>query len=77
MIYILVIFIVFVGGGALIGKAIGNKLTDGYDDYTPRKEKESPMTVHNHITETHNHLHISKEDLKQLVDNKKSRNTTS
>ena len=72
MIYILLIFIVFVGGGALLGRSVGDALTKENDFEPSRRSKkdDSPMIVHNHITE--NHLHISKEDLKSLVDSKKS-----
>lgn len=72
MIYILFILIVCVGGGFLIGKGASSLIPDDGDySYSP-KTKESPTIIHNYNTITENHLHISKEDLKQLVEEKKN-----
>ncbi len=60
---IIVLFVVFVGGGWLIGKLFGNLLFPKTDTFKPGKTE-----IHNHYHTTENHLHISKEDLKSLTD---------
>lgn len=57
----LLILILFV----LIGYAIGKLIAS----FIP-KEKDEDTKFITHIHQTHNHLHISKEDLKELTDKK-------
>lgn len=65
MVFIFFLFIVFIGGGWLIGKLIGNLLVPGGK---PSNTSSNKTTIHNHFTE--NHLHISKENLKYLIEDK-------
>jgi len=61
---IIILFILFVGGGWLIGKVIGKKLFK--DNY-----QENPnITINNYTTEQH--LHILKNDLKELTNKSNS-----
>jgi hypothetical protein len=57
------IFILFVGGGYLIGKLIASFIPD---------EKKETITFINHTYETHNHLHIDKDTIKSLTDKTQS-----
>lgn len=65
--FILVLFIVLVGGGWLVGKMLGNMLFPKSNDYN-ESSKESPTIINNYTTEQH--LHITEESLKKLVSNK-------
>lgn len=49
ILFFLVLFIVFVGGGWVVGKSIGNALFPG--------EKEEKYTFINNITHVHHHEH--------------------
>ena len=61
-----VIFILFVGGGWLIGKVLGNVLFPKEEnEYQLQNTKETSTVINNYTTE--NHLHISKEELKSLM----------
>lgn len=75
MIYILIISVVIILIGRGVGKVAG-KIIAPDDDYShyDTKTNDSPTIIHNHITE--NHLHVTKEDLEQLVDSKKSNSST-
>ena len=69
ILFILAVF--FIGGGWLLGKIVGNLLFPKEEDsYFPIK-KPSKTIVHNHNYNTHNHLHVSKEDLKEILLNPK------
>lgn len=57
----LLILILFVLCGYLLGKLLAS--------FIP-KEKEDKTTFITHVHQTHNHLHISKEDLKELTHKK-------
>ena len=65
MFLIIIVFILFVGGGWLIGQTIGNILF-GSDSSELLNSKEPQTIIHNHVTEQH--LHISKEELKDIID---------
>lgn len=69
MLFIILLFVFFVGGGWLIGKLIANWLFPKSDDtYFPEtNSKEKRTTIINNYT-TENHLHISKEDFKGLIE---------
>jgi hypothetical protein len=62
----LTLIFIFIGGGWLIGKLAGNALFSKKEDfyYHQEKQKETPTIINNYKTE--NHLHISKEDLRNL-----------
>lgn len=63
--FIFVIFILFVGGGYLLGKILGNIMfPKSKDDVFRSKDKESSVIINNYITE--NHLHITEKQLKEL-----------
>lgn len=49
LVFFMILFIVLVGGGWLIGKAMGNVLFPG--------EKQEKYTFVNHITHNHYHEH--------------------
>jgi hypothetical protein len=60
------LFIVFVVGGWLVGKTIGELLFPKTDNFKPGKTE-----IHNHYYKTENHLHVTKDDLKSLSDKSK------
>lgn len=60
---ILIIAFVCIGGGWFVGKSIGNIIFPKETAY------KTPPTIINHY-KTENHLHISKEDLQELILNK-------
>tara|TARA_R110002096_G_C14592414_1_gene722120 strand:+ start:54 stop:269 length:216 start_codon:yes stop_codon:yes gene_type:complete len=67
--FILILALFFIGGGWLLGKIVGILLfpKEGVD-YSLMK-KPTKTTIHNH--NIHNHLHVSKEDLRQILLNSK------
>ncbi len=66
--FILGLLVVFVGGGWLLGKVLGNILFPNTDHEYYSSKKEPPTVINNYTTEQH--LHISKEDLKSLLKQK-------
>lgn len=67
--FVILLFIFFVGGGWLIGKSFGDAFfSDSPNSVSFRSPKRTKTTIHNHIT--NNHLHISEEALKSLVERK-------
>lgn len=61
--FIIIIFIIFIGGGWLIGKSVGSFLFPKNNDFCADKTKHT--TIINSYT-TEQHLHISEEQLKKL-----------
>lgn len=64
--YILIIAIILIGGGWLAGKMLGQILFPE----TKETGKEPPFIINNYINETHNHLHVDKETIKELSNKK-------
>lgn len=62
----LLVWLFFIGGGLLIGWLISLCIPSFNSD---KKTKPPTYIYHNTITEHHNHLHITKEDLKNIIDN--------
>ena len=58
ILFIVILFVVLAGGGLVISKGIGNFI------FPKEPESDSNITINNYTTEQH--LHISKEDLKEL-----------
>lgn len=63
----ILICIGLIAGGWLIGKLIAFIIPD---NETSNKTKSDTFISHNTNYHTHNHLHISNEDLKDLIDKK-------
>ncbi|RKE91904.1 hypothetical protein [Ichthyenterobacterium magnum] len=64
---ILIIFFLFIGGGWLIGKTIGNILfPKSNDEVFYSSSSGTHKTIINNFT-TENHLHISNKDLKSIL----------
>lgn len=59
---VIFLLILFIGGGWLIGKAIGNMIAPKNDYLSNSK----PPNIVNNYYKTEQHVHISKEDLKNL-----------
>lgn len=65
--FIFTTLIVFVGGGWLIGKVLGEVLfpnNSTYTNYTPRKE--SPTIINNYTTNIQQNLNITEDQLNKL-----------
>tara|TARA_R110002073_G_scaffold233996_1_gene395267 strand:+ start:277 stop:468 length:192 start_codon:yes stop_codon:yes gene_type:complete len=60
--YMLLVFIFFVGGGWLIGSLVSKLFLKS--DKHKGNTNESPLIINQYTTE--NHLHITKEDLKSI-----------
>lgn len=65
---IFIILIVFALAGWLLGKLIQSFIPKPKDSF--ESEQPSTFITHNHIQETHNHLHVDKDTLKELTDHK-------
>jgi len=63
-IYVILIFVICVGGGWGLFTLLANILFPKSKDM--QSYKEPNITINNYTTE--NHLHVSKEDLKELSD---------
>ena len=64
---ILVIFILFVGGGWLIGKLIGNLLFPKSNDELFYKSNLNSHQTNIYNQTIENHLHITKDELRSLL----------
>ncbi|CAA0144140.1 hypothetical protein R5N98_02650 [Tenacibaculum maritimum] len=67
MSYILIIFIIFVGGGSFLGKLTGKTLfpnSNGFKTYKPTEE--SPTIINNYTTNIQQNLNITEEQLNKL-----------
>lgn len=64
--YVLFLLILFVGGGYLIGKELGNFFFPS-NDLSKSTITHNPTITHIHHYTTENHLHISKEELSDLI----------
>ncbi|WP_341216979.1 hypothetical protein [uncultured Wocania sp.] len=60
----LIIWLLFIGGGAFIGWLISLCIPS----YKKNIEKPDTYIFNNTNFDTHNHLHITKDDLKELTD---------
>ncbi len=67
LIFIIVVFIICVGGCWLIFTVIGSFLFPSENN--PNKVNNKPPIIHNHYYHNENHLHITKEDLTDISRN--------
>lgn len=58
ILFIIILFVICVGGCWLVFTSIGNAI---FPNIQPKQ------TIHNHYYTTENHLHVSKEDLKEIT----------
>lgn len=67
--FVFIILFIFIVGGYILGKIFHFFLPKSKDSF--QSDKPTTFITHNHIKETHNHLHVDEKTLEKLTQNKK------